>query len=321
MGEKELEVLEQYEIDVKNVKKVRGAILCDTKQGLFLLREMNFSEKRIPVLQEIYLRLQAEGKENIDCLVKNKEGQYYSKSSEDVNYILKRWFVGKECDIRKETDILQAVRNLGELHQKLKLESVNEVFQKEPLEKEIFRHNRELKKVRSFIRNKVGKGEFESIFLKNFDCMYEYAVKASLMFQNFDATQIPKAIAHGDYNYHNVLMTSSGIAITNFEHFYQGIQIDDFYYFLRKTMEKNQWNLTLGHKMMEAYHKVKTISKDELTYIAIYMTYPEKFWKAANSYYRSRKSWVPGKSLEKLEMSIQQNEDKQLFLEKVLQVK
>ena len=76
MGEKELEVLKQYEIDVKNVKKVRGAVLCDTKQGLFLLREMDFSEKRIPILQEIYTTLQAKDCGKVDCLVKNKENEF-----------------------------------------------------------------------------------------------------------------------------------------------------------------------------------------------------------------------------------------------------
>ena len=321
MGEKELEVLNRYEIDVKNVKKVRGAFLCDTTQGLFLLKEMDFSEKRIPVLQEIYERVQEEGYGNIDCLVKNKEGQYFSKSQEDEKYILKKWFAGKECDIRKESDILQAVKCLGELHHKLNFECTEESFCKEPLEKEIVRHNRELNKVRRFVRSKVRKGKFENVFLQNFDSMYECAMKAAFMFKDLEGAQLEKAIVHGDYNYHNVLLTSTGIAITNFEHFYQGIQIDDFYYFFRKTMEKNQWNLSLGNKMVEAYDKVKSISKEEKLYIAICMTYPEKFWKAANSYYRSRKSWIPAKSLEKLEMSIQQNDKKQLFLEKILEVK
>lgn len=321
MGEKELEVLKQYEIDIKNIKKVRGAILCDAKQGLFLLKEMDFSEKRIPVLQEIYARLQAEGYGNIDCLVKNKEEGFYSKSAEDVKYVLKKWFAGKECDIRKESDILQAVSHLGELHQKLGLKCSEESFQREPLENEIVRHNRELKKVRSFVRSKVRKGEFEAIFLANFDMMYEWAERALAMLKELNLSQLPWSIVHGDYNYHNILMTASGIATTNFEHFYYGTQIDDFYYFLRKTMEKNQWNVNLGHKMIDAYNKVKTISKEELTYIAIYMTYPEKFWKAANSYYRSRKSWMPAKSLEKMEMSIRQSEEKRIFLEEVLQFK
>ena len=37
------------------------------------------------------------------------------------------------------------------------------------------RHNRELKKVRSFIRSRVTKNEFEYLFLENFEKMYQLA--------------------------------------------------------------------------------------------------------------------------------------------------
>ena len=37
MREYELEVLEQYDIDVISTRKTRGAYFCDTKEGLMLL--------------------------------------------------------------------------------------------------------------------------------------------------------------------------------------------------------------------------------------------------------------------------------------------
>ena len=112
-------------------------------------------------------------------------------------------------------------------------------------------------------------------------------------------------------------MTYNGVATTNFEHVQENIQVTDFYYFLRKVMEKNHWDVHLGDKMVNAYHKYLPISKDEMEYIAIYLAYPEKFWKAANSYYRSRKVWLPAKNLEKLELFIKQSEEKKTFLETI----
>ena len=73
--------------------------------------------------------------------------------------------------------------------------------------------------------------------------------------------------------------------------------------------------------MIDAYQKVKGISEGELFYLGICLAYPEKFWKAANSYYRSRKAWLPAKSVEKLQLSIEQAETKRLFLEEVIQLK
>jgi len=38
MREYELEVLEQYEIEVKGTRKIRGAFFCEAKEGTMLLR-------------------------------------------------------------------------------------------------------------------------------------------------------------------------------------------------------------------------------------------------------------------------------------------
>ena len=45
-------------------------------------------------------------------------------------------------------------------------------------------------------------------------------------------------LIHGDYNYHNIWISSGRIAVTNFEHFRMDVQVQDLYYFLRKVMEK-----------------------------------------------------------------------------------
>lgn len=324
MKEKELEVLGQYDIDVKSTRKIRGAILCDTNRGPFVLKEMQFSEKRIPALFELYQHIQEQGYKNVDSIVKNKEDSFLSVSEEGTKFLLKKWFHGKECDNKRELDILDGVQNLALLHRIMK-QPTKENGNREDLQEEFLRHNREMKKVRTFIRGKTVKGNFEIVFLKHFDAMYEWAQWAFESLKNSDYQELlvqsekEGAIAHGDYNYHNVLITPSGMATTNFEHFYQGIQLSDFYYFLRKTMEKNQWDVNLGHKMLECYNRILPFSDGELEYIAVCIAYPEKFWKAANSYYRSRKSWISAKSLEKLELAIRQTEEKKQFLKDLFQ--
>ena len=43
---------------------------------------------------------------------------------------------------------------------------------------------------------------------------------------------------------------------------------------------------------MKAIEKLIATAEAELGYLAVCIAYPEKFWKAANSYYRSRKAWI-----------------------------
>ena len=98
---------------------------------------------------------------------------------------------------------------------------------------------------------------------------------------------------------------------------YSGIPVTDLYDFLRKIMEKNQWDIGLGHKMLEAYSRILPLSKEELEYLAVCIAYPEKFWKIANSYYRSSKAWLSSKDLEKLEIAVLQTNQKQEFLKEI----
>ena len=133
-------------------------------------------------------------------------------------------------------------------------------------------------------------------------------------------------LVHGEYNYHNILVlqAESGqepgrefgrreqprIAVTGFEKFKQGIQAEDLYYFLRKVMEKQGWKVRLGDNMLNAYSAIRPLSEEEMQYLCLRFVYPEKFWKTADSYYRSNKVLLPAKSLEKLETAIRQTEEK-----------
>ena len=59
------------------------------------------------------------------------------------------------------------------------------------------------------------------------------------------------------------------------------------------------------------------LREEEKEYIALRLSYPEKFWKCANTYYNSNKAWISSKSVEKLRLSIEQNEVKKAFLEQI----
>ncbi len=328
MREQDIQVLEQYDINVNSTRKTRGAVLCDTKQGLMLLKKLDVSKKRIPVLCKLCAYLSESGFQRVDSIVENREQNFISEMPDGECYILKRWFAGKECDIKREDDTLEAVRNLAGVHRilrniDLENEETSLVLAGEDLQNVYQRHNREMKKVRSFIRKKVEKGDFEILFLKYFDDMYGVAQAAEERLKESGYETILRqsrennTMVHGDYNYHNLIMTSRGIATTNFEHFRQDVQMADLYYFMRKVLEKNQWSTVLGNRMLEAYGRILPLSKEELEYLAICISYPEKFWKAANSYYRSRKVFIPMKSLEKMEVAVRQMEIRKRFLEHI----
>ena len=53
MSERGTGVLEQYELEVFRTWRTRGAFLCETDQGLKLLKEWTGSDKRIQLEYEV----------------------------------------------------------------------------------------------------------------------------------------------------------------------------------------------------------------------------------------------------------------------------
>ena len=74
----------------------------------------------------------------------------------------------------------------------------------------------------------------------------------------------------------------------------------DLYRFMRKILEKYNWDVRFGKEMLKAYHEIKPVSREEWINLKIRFSYPEKYWKLANYYYTHRKTWISVKNTEKL---------------------
>ncbi|MGN1266718.1 MAG: CotS family spore coat protein [Dorea sp.] len=324
----ESNVLEQYNIDINSTRKTRGAVLCEADQGVYLLKELVTAEGRIPVLCELQRHLLQQDFVNIDEIILNKEGNYVTELEDGSKYILKRWFAARECDVRKPAEILEASGKLAKLHILMQKQMENSPGQGEELPREYERHNRELKKVRKFIRRQTVKGNFEYEFLKCFDQMYQWADMAEALLEEshyeflYQDSIKKSAMIHGEYNYHNILIMKEKeldkqMAVTNFDKVKMNIQVEDLYYLLRKVMEKYGWKSRLGDNILNMYSAIKPLTDDEVEYIKIRFIYPEKFWKIANTYFRSNKAWISVKNIQKLETAICQTKEKENFLNHV----
>ena len=327
-------ILKQYEVAVNSTRKVRGAILCNTDQGVLVLKEVGVSEKRIPALIELYEYLYNHGYDTLDMLVKNRDGECVTKGTDGKKYIVKHMPAGRECDVRKPEELISAAGNLASIHLLMKTKNIENVSEAENLEEEYKRYNRELRKVRSYIRNISSKGKFEYLFLKYYESMEAWAdvalqsLQASQYKQLYQESLDVGALVHGEYNYHNILFDISSekekyihrkqkIYTINFEHFKKNIQIEDLYYFLRKTMEKHGYKGWLGDGILNAYSAILPLRENELEYLKNRLIYPEKFFKITNSYYHSNKAWISTKSMEKMQLAVRQMREKEQFLQQI----
>ena len=111
-----LSVLSRYPVTVRGTKKVRGALLCDTTDGLFLLQEYHGSERRLLREAEILEFTAHRGGYLTDVIIPDEEGRLWNRNEEGNRYVLKRWYPYPECSAQSRSDVSQAVRLLARLH-------------------------------------------------------------------------------------------------------------------------------------------------------------------------------------------------------------
>lgn len=325
MNEKALSVIGQYGLEVRKSVRTRGGIAVLTDDGYKLLYECTRSDSYYERENMITAGIKRTGFEYIDTYVMTAEGTLFSQDAQGRKYILKDWFDAQECDIRNETHVAMAAGTLAVLHGHMmnmdKCEHELKYNNATDMRMKFDKHTKEMRMVGNYLKGKKNKNEFEMLMRRSLMTFHEEALIAAQELEEMDyGSRIEKArtsyeMCHGSYNYHNVLFTDRGCAVTGFEHCCVDCQINDLYQFMRKLLEKNGWDARAGHLVIEAYSEVRPVSDDDMKLLRINFLYPEKFWKVINFYNNSNKSWIPRKSIEKLEGVLAQNDARKAFIE------
>lgn len=320
MYDRGLSVLEQYGLESTEVYRGRGSLICETDKGLILIKEFCGTPKKLE--QQAHL-LSALSKEEIlvDEILKNKEESYITTDKDNITYIVKRWYEGKECDTRSEEAVCTAAAAMADLHNGMHM-PVQMHYVREPLQQEFVRHNRELRKIRKFVISKRRKNAFEleflstiGRFLKDGEEALERLEKSGYV-ELRDENMEKGSICHGEFNQHNVLIQDRhSAAVTNFDRWGYDVQMSDLYQFMRKILEKHDWKLSLGEKIIEAYETVRPLTLKERENLKVRFSYPEKYWKLANYYYTHNKAWISEKNTEKLNKLTSQYKNWRDFVE------
>ena len=100
MSDRSAIVLENYDIEVLRTWKGRGAVLCETKQGILILKEYAGHRDKV-VFQDALLRMiQEKGFHQVETIIRNKEQELLTQDLDGTLYILKTYMDGRECNVR-----------------------------------------------------------------------------------------------------------------------------------------------------------------------------------------------------------------------------
>lgn len=280
---------------------------CDTKSYSDILGACNaigrlhnvLDKVEVPNAGEENIVINAnEGCDNTTSIQAECEINQETVNSESSN--------GKEPDVNNESDTDKITFTIPAAN------SLNEKFQKKI---------KEMKSISNYLRKKKKKSDFERCAFENLTSYIKEGERAielinsSGYLSEYERVIDNKILSHGSCNHHNILNCRDYVAIVNFERTNINLPITDLYDFMRKILEKYNWDIKLGYKMLDEYDKARRISNVEIETIAILFSFPEKYFKIMNHYYNSSKAWIPDKDIEKLNVVIKQNEARLRFVE------
>ena len=351
MNERAISVLDHYDLTLQRSYKGRGSMICETEQGLYILKEFTGREERILEINP-YLKALRENGFLVETYIRNKESRYICQDREQKNYVVKDYFKGNECQIENENELLQAFAYLGRLQKTLQRigtlpkeelpeeeegeeEYCGENYRKEAAELskeknaeefrkeaavELPRDTRLLQDIHK--KNRELRHIRKYLKTKNNPSGFEEYLKNHYEPFFSQAQEVEKELeqmevsaqailCHGDFQYHNLLFTEEGIAIINFEKMQYDDAARDLAMFFRKVMEKNGWNTDLAAMLLQSYNQQYALTKEEYQLFLFRISYPEKFRKIVNNYMNSRKLVLFDKSREKIERLLQQENARQ----------
>lgn len=325
MNDRAVSLLEQYELNIRRTYKGRGCILCETEDGLKILQEYHAPQSKPVLTEQLLHNINALGLVDVDSPVANKEGTYLVKDRDGVCYILKNYYEGQECNPGNKEELTDCMHTMAMLHtgmflpKDVPLEQVGRF----DLYEETARHNRMLRKIRRYVRGRGSKTPFEQFLLSEYDTFLNCALAAEERIRQEDFTSFyqnvekQRSFIHGDYQYHNVLICGARRAVVNFERCRFDSRVGDLAHFLRKIMEKYEWDPAFGTKLLREYEAFTPLKEEERRQLFYRLSYPEKFRKIVSAYYNSNKAFQSLAYGEKLQAVCLQEEKKQNFLRKV----
>lgn len=319
VNDRHVGLLENYELEVLGTRKGRGALLFETNIGTVILKEYIGYKEKSCFQEAVLSMIRDKGFACVETIVKNKEGELLTTDGDGISYILKTYKDGRECNVRDEKECILAMETLAGLHKASVIDRELPGFSKTvPVSREFEKHNKELRRVKKFLKEKGQKNDFEIYLMQCYDYFFEMALRVTaklLEYEQGTQNMLSGIICHGDYQHHNLMMTQEGLFLINFEKCIQDSPVRDIYLFMRKLLEKNDWDKKAGFALLAAYERENELKTGDYAQLYYRMAYPEKFWKIVNFYYNSGKAWIPGKNLDKL-MKVNAQEDyKKEFLE------
>ena len=322
-------ILENYDLCVTNVDRVRSAFKVTTNNGCFCLKKIGNGEKRaiksIKIME--YLKEQGFNKVTSPFYTLSGEILINRKSS---TYYLTNWLDAYEICFDNIKHICESAQLLAQFHNKAKGFRSKEIQIKSRIGKMPSLLNDKINfliKVKEHLEQKTVKTDFDNLYYGGIDYYIHQAQYAANILKHSDYDMLCEKnkkelyICHDSFYYQNILMDESGnYFLIDLESCLYDLPLVDVSKFIRRIMtdKKSLWDFDLCKSMLLEYGNIRKIDEKEYKIILSMIAFPYKFYKIGKKKYLKNKKWKDERFNSKLKRILQYKENQEKFIEKYI---
>ena len=319
----EKEIASNYKLAVKNIAPLRDAHILNTSKGKKLIKKTKLPPERIIFIHAAKEYLYNNNFTNLDRYVCTIDNLPYFIFENNV-YTITDLFDGRECNFDDSRDVANAAILLASMHKASKgfSKPPNCIPRDEIGKLPVYFKKRldDIKRLRNIAKKEGSK--FDYLYLKHFDFFFSLGQSGLEQIQSSKYNELVEiarnegSICHHDFTYHNIICSENKTYAINFDYCCFELCIYDLANFLRRKMRKCKWDHDEAKIILDKYRSVNDLNKSEFEVLKTILQFPQKFWRVANKYYNSKRSWSEKSYLSKLQEVIDEMEYHKKFIDK-----
>lgn len=301
------EISDKYGLEIKSVAPFRDYYIINTSRGRKILKKLELPPEHIMFIHFVKEHLYRKGFKNLDRYLCTQEDEPFIVHDGEC-YVFSDALEGRECNFNNREDIAGASRLLGELHRASKgFEPPGGCRVRDELGKLPMYFSKRLDEIKKLKKvAKKGKSAFDYLYLDRVDYFYNLGMETLQEIQGPRYTRLVErareegAICHHDYTHHNIVVNEGRMTLLNFNYCCFELKTYDLANLIRRKMRRCGWAIGEARHIVEQYRTAEELSNDEFYVLKLMLKFPQKFWRVANRFYNSRRSWSEKSYLMKL---------------------
>ncbi|MCK4260126.1 MAG: CotS family spore coat protein [Halanaerobiales bacterium] len=318
------QILELWGIEMYKVRLVRNIYKIWTDQGIYCLKPVTERGSCLRFFDSVLRHVQSRDFQVQAHYEYTQNGEPFGVFNGN-RWILTPWIDGKEIKYRSFKEVIEGARVLAKFHQAAEgyVPEIG-IKVKDKQGKWPDKLVRRVGDIKDYIQTAQAEdSDFDRYFLKYADWILKSAEETLKLICNSNYDQKVEdsleqvQICHGDPASRNFVIDKKGqIHMIDFDSMKFDLPVVDLWRFLRRVLNRNQWNMRLVTKIIDGYNSERRLDQDDYRLLAIFLEFPEKIWRVLHHYYerRGRENWSQYSSLRKLLKLLAQVEEREKFL-------